>query len=167
MIDHIETIAANIKLLVLDVDGVLTNGLITYNHLGQELKSFHAQDGYGIKQLQSSGIHVGIISGRDCPALRHRIQELNICDYFLNCHDKVPKFKQLLEKLQLTPAQTAYMGDDAQDIPVLKMASLKATVADGHPSLKPHVNFITKRPGGFGAVRELCDFILAQQPHNR
>ena len=165
MEEKIERLACNLKLLALDVDGVMTDGRIIYDDRGSELKCFDVKDGLGLKQLKKSGIDVAIISGRDCPALRCRIEELGIEHYYLGCENKAPAFLDLLEKLKLTANLTGYVGDDLPDLPILELAGFKATVADGHESVKSVAHFISKRPGGRGAVREICDFILNSLKH--
>ncbi len=152
-----------IQLLILDVDGILTNGTFWVDANGHEYKAFHTLDGYGIKALQKQGITVAVISGRKSVCVENRLQELGVTHYFLGVDEKLPIFYRLLKELNLTPEEVAYMGDDIPDLAILERVALKATVQNAVPEVLHIANFIATRPGGFGAVRELCDAILKTQ----
>ena len=161
----LQKIAAKIKLLSLDVDGILTDGRLLIGPNGEEYKSFNVKDGQGLKMLQRYGIKIAIISGRQSKAVEFRMSELGITQVFLGCKDKVPFLEKLLTNESLNLNEVGYMGDDLPDIPILKQVGLRATVSDCHPAVKPHVDFITKQPGGHGAVREVCDLIIGAHQH--
>lgn len=150
-----------VKLLLLDVDGVLTDGTITYSQTGEEVKSFHTKDGFGIRLLQQAGLEVGLITARGSKALSSRAADLSLTLVFQNVRDKVQIFEKLMNDLGLTREQVAYMGDDWLDLGLLRRVGFAVTVADAAPEVLRVIHHVTERPGGRGAVRELCDFILA------
>ncbi len=152
--------AKAIKLLLLDVDGVLTDGAITYTHGGDEIKSFHSRDGFGMTMLQKIGVEIGLITARQSEAVNRRAHDLKLTHVFQGTRHKMQVFTTLINKLQLAPQEVAFMGDDWLDLPVLTQVGLAATVADGMPELRPLVHFVTPHPGGHGAVRDLCDLII-------
>jgi 3-deoxy-D-manno-octulosonate 8-phosphate phosphatase (KDO 8-P phosphatase) len=154
-------LARQLALLVLDVDGVLTDGSLYYGARGEQLKVFNVQDGHGIKLLQAAGITVAIISGRKSAAVTRRCRELGIRHVFQGISDKSAALDTLLAKLQLTTKQLAVVGDDTPDIPMLVRAAFAVSVADGHPLARAAAHRCTSRGGGRGAVREVCDWILA------
>jgi len=156
----LEEKAKKIKLLLLDVDGILTDGKIIIDGSGNELKAFHIHDGHGIYLLMKEGIRVGIISGRASKATERRAAELNIEDVYLAVHDKVKAHEEMLEKYNLRDEDVAFMGDELIDIPLLKRVGLSATVPDAIEDVKKVVDMITQRRGGEGAVREVIDFLL-------
>ena len=151
----------NIQLLILDVDGVLTDGKIYLAADGQEIKVFHTLDGNGIKMLLQAGIQVAIITGRDAPATATRVKQLGIQHYYAGVADKIKAFEDLLQKTQIAEKNCAYMGDDLPDLPVLRRVGLSAAPDNAHDSIKKEVALVTQRKGGEGAVRELCDRILS------
>jgi 3-deoxy-D-manno-octulosonate 8-phosphate phosphatase (KDO 8-P phosphatase) len=153
-------IAKNIKFLILDVDGVLTDGSIILDNEGNEFKSFHVRDGHGIKMLMRSGINIAIITGRDSSVVERRAQELGIKEVFQRCYDKRVAYRQLAEKYSLNDNEIGYVGDDIVDIPILKRCGFSVVVADADDEVKAVAMMITERRGGKGAVREVCDFIL-------
>lgn len=153
-------IAKNIKFLILDVDGVLTDGSIILDNEGNEFKSFHVRDGHGIKMLIRAGIKIAMITGRHSKVVERRARELGITDIFQKCHDKRVAYGQLAEKYSLSDSEIAYIGDDIVDMPILKRSGLSVAVADADDEVKPVAMMITERRGGRGAVREVCDFIL-------
>jgi 3-deoxy-D-manno-octulosonate 8-phosphate phosphatase (KDO 8-P phosphatase) len=152
--------AQRIALLICDVDGVLSNGLIYRDSRGEELKNFHVQDGYGIRLLQAAGLEVAIITGGTSRMVSDRAAMLGIEYLYQGHRDKVAPFKALLKRLQLTADQVAYIGDDLIDWPVLQQVGLAVTVSNAHPWLLPRVHYVTRKAGGEGAVRELCDLLL-------
>lgn len=151
-----------IKLLLLDVDGVMTDGRIIYLNDGGEAKAFDVKDGHGLKLIQRAGIRVGIITGRQSEIVARRAAELGIEIVYQSAKDKLLPFMEILEKLGLKPDEVAYVGDDLVDLPVMRRAGFSATVADAVDEIKPYVDLVTSRPGGRGAVREVCDFLLKQ-----
>jgi len=152
--------AINIKFLLLDVDGILTDGKIIIDSYGNELKSFHIQDGHGIFLIKSSGIEVGIISGRYSRAVEYRAKELNIEEVHQGVRDKVKIYEEIKAKYKLSDEAVAFMGDDLIDIPLLRKVGFSATTADAVNEVKEIADMITERNGGEGAVREVIDFIL-------
>ncbi len=157
---NIEDIAKGIKLLILDVDGVLTDGAIILDNEGNEYKSFHVRDGHGIKMLIHAGIHVAIITGRHSKVVERRAHELGITEVFQKCHDKRIAYKKLIEQYSLKDSEVAYIGDDIVDAPIMAMAGLPVAVADATDDTKEYALLVTKSRGGRGAVREVTDFIL-------
>lgn len=149
-----------IKLLLLDVDGVMTDGRIIYLNDGGEAKAFDVKDGHGLKLIQRAGIQVGIITGRQSDIVARRAAELGIELVYQGAKDKMQPFMEILEKLGLEPSEVAYVGDDLVDLPVMRRVGFSATVADASDDIKPYVDLVTSRPGGRGAVREVCDFLL-------
>jgi len=163
--DDIIEIAKQVKLLVLDVDGVLTDGGIYFDDSGKELKKFNSLDGYGIKMLLSSGFEVAVISSRSTPSVAHRMEGLGVKHHYQGQSDKNIKMQQLLETLSLNFDQVAFVGDDVMDLTVMKKIALPIAVANAHPFVKEHALFITENSGGSGAVREVCDCLL--MAHNK
>jgi len=155
--------AADIRLLVLDVDGVLTDGRLYFTARGEEMKCFHVRDGAGIVQLLRSGVQVAVISGRDSRAVERRMSEIGVTWVRQGVQDKLAALRELLEVLGLTFQSVACMGDDLADLPLFDVARLALTVPDAHPSVKSRAHFITQAAGGLGAVREACDLILESQ----
>jgi len=152
-----------IKLLILDVDGVLTDGRIIFDSNGVESKFFNVKDGHGIKMVQRSGIEVGIISGRESQVVYNRAVELGIGQVYQKSLDKLVPYRQMLEATGLTDEQVAFMGDDVIDIPLLKRVGFAAAPADAVDEVFPFAHFVAKNRGGWGAVREVCDLILKAQ----
>lgn len=153
--------ARNIRLLVLDVDGVLTDGRLYLSAAGEELKVFHVRDGSGLVAVQRAGITVAIISGRDSAAVTRRAAELGIRYVRQGVADKGAALDQLLEELGVSAAETACVGDDTPDVPMLRRAGLAIGVADAHPALLAAAHWVTHSNGGQGAVREACDLLLS------
>ena len=158
--DETIEIANQVKLLVLDVDGVLTDGGIYFDDSGKELKKFNSLDGYGIKMLLSSGIEVAVISSRSTSSVAYRMEGLGVKHCYQNQSDKNIKMQQILETLSLNVDQVAFVGDDVMDLTVMKKIALPIAVANAHPFVKEHALLITERRGGHGAVREVCDCLL-------
>jgi 3-deoxy-D-manno-octulosonate 8-phosphate phosphatase (KDO 8-P phosphatase) len=154
------TRAADLRLAIFDVDGVFTDGRLYYTASGEELKIFNVRDGLGIKRLIGAGIDVAVISGRSSEAVSLRMRELGVREIFQGDHDKLPIYRALLERLALTPAQTAFMGDDLPDLPLLGLAGLAACPADAVPEVAAACHWQSGHRGGEGAVREFCDFVL-------
>lgn len=155
--------ARDIRLLALDVDGVLTDGRLWFGNSGEEMKAFHIQDGLGIKLLQNSGVAVALITGRRSALVERRAAELGIRHVIQGREDKLQALQALCAELQLELAEAAYMGDDLPDLAAIRAAGLGITVADGHDLVAQHADFRTARAGGSGAVREACEMILRAQ----
>jgi len=155
--------AAALKLMGFDVDGVLTDGTLYFTPQGEEIKTFSSLDGHGIKMLQSAGVEVVIISGRRSRALELRAQNLGITELHMAVDDKRSLMQAIVAKRGITLAEAGYMGDDVVDLPILRVCGFSASVADGHAEVTSRVDFVAGRPGGRGAVREVCDFILRSQ----
>jgi 3-deoxy-D-manno-octulosonate 8-phosphate phosphatase (KDO 8-P phosphatase) len=152
-----------IKLLILDVDGVMTDGGIIMDSEGRELKKFNVRDGHGIKVLQRYGIQVAIITGRKSKVVEYRAKDLDIKDVYQKVFNKKEVFEKILVKHKLSSDEAAFLGDDIIDIPVLRRIGFSAAVADAVDVVKKSVDYITKNRGGNGAIRELCDMILQAQ----
>ena len=155
--------ARQVRLLLLDVDGVLTDGTITYGSDGIETKSFHTQDGLGLKLLQESGVAAGIITARASEAVLRRARELGFAHVVQGAADKLAAFEAILRETGLRPPQTAYMGDDWMDLPLLNRVGLAAAPANAVAEVRQRVHYTTERTGGRGAVREVCDLLLEAQ----
>lgn len=155
--------AGRIRLLALDVDGVLTDGRLYYDQAGNELKAFYTRDGLGIKALQKFNVRVAIITGRNSALVARRAGELAIEFVYQGIENKLDAFNDLLEKTGLSEVQACYAGDDWNDIPVLDRAGLSVTVPEADALLRNRVHWVTERGGGRGAVREICDLILQAQ----
>ncbi|HMA84247.1 MAG TPA: HAD hydrolase family protein [Desulfosalsimonadaceae bacterium] len=149
-----------IELLLLDVDGVLTEGAIAYTEDQTETKVFHVKDGLGIKMLHQSGIMTGIVTGRASPALLRRCRELGIHMVYDNIQDKGAVFDRITEATGLPASSIAFMGDDLPDLPMFKKAGLSIAVADAHSVVREQADMITEKCGGQGAVREVCEMII-------
>ncbi len=152
-----------VRLLLLDVDGVLTDGRIIINDAGEETKTFNVRDGHGLKMLQRAGVRIGIITGRHSRVVAHRMRELGIDLVVQGAKDKLLPFRQMLEELSLSPEQVAYVGDDIVDLPILLRVGFSASVADGCVDVRQRVDFVSAFAGGRGAVREICELLLKAQ----
>ncbi|WP_318366270.1 3-deoxy-manno-octulosonate-8-phosphatase KdsC [Enterobacter sp.] len=155
--------AEKIRLLILDVDGVMSDGLIFMGNNGEELKAFNVRDGYGIRCALTSGIEVAIITGRKAKLLEDRCATLGITHLYQGQSDKRIAFKELLANLAVSAEEVAYIGDDLIDWPVMADVGLSVAVADAHPMLMPRADYVTYINGGRGAVREVCDLLLLAQ----
>jgi 3-deoxy-D-manno-octulosonate 8-phosphate phosphatase (KDO 8-P phosphatase) len=159
----LEAKAKKIKLLLLDVDGVLTNGTIILDNQGNELKAFHVRDGHGIKLAQRAGIVIGIITGRKSEVVNIRARELGIEEVFQGAFKKIEVYESLLAKYGFRDGEVAYIGDDVVDVDIFKRAGLAVTVSDADPAVKPYADMITETEGGRGAVREFINLLLKSQ----
>lgn len=155
--------AKHIKLLIIDVDGVLTDGKIFVLPDGESMVAFHVQDGVGIKHLLAMGIIIAVISGRQTTSVRHRLDQLGIQYIFLGVHDKLTPFNRLIIELQLDAKHIAYVGDDTPDIPPMNHVGLSIAVPNAMESVKKIAHYCTHKSGGNGAVREVCDIIQYAQ----
>ena len=152
----------DIKLLVLDVDGVLTDGSIVINADGSESKCFNTLDGHGIRMWQRAGLNVALLSGRASQPTQIRADQLGIKYVFQDCHNKLPVLQELLEKLELLPEQVAYIGDDLPDLPAITFVGFGIAVANATEPVKQAAAYTTTRSGGNGAVREVIEYILKE-----
>lgn len=163
-----QTLFADIKLLLLDVDGVLTDGSISYTGPDLETKTFSVKDGLGIRMLINAGLQVGIVTGRSSAALLRRCRELGITCVYDDVRDKGALLNDILSETGgVSPREVAFMGDDLPDIPLLKKVGLPIAVANAHPEVKNTAMVITSAEGGRGAVREICEILLNAQGHWR
>ena len=159
--DAILARARAVRLLLLDVDGVLTDGGLRYDDGGGEAKTFHVHDGHGLKMLQAQGVPVGIITSRQSPLVARRASELGIAHLRQGASDKRAALDALLADLGLDAQAVAYVGDDVIDLPVMTRVGLAVAVADAHPEVRARAHWVTRAAGGRGAVREVCDLLLA------
>lgn len=157
---QLDGLAKNIKLLILDVDGVLTDGRIILDNEGNEFKAFNVRDGHGIRMLIKAGIHVAIITGRDSKVVAIRAKELGITEVYQGQHKKAVALDDIMRKLNVTETEAAYIGDDIVDIPIFRRVGLPIAVNDAADEAKAYVLMVTKNCGGRGAVREVCDLVL-------
>lgn len=149
-----------IKLLLLDVDGVLTDGMIIYDDSNIETKMFHVKDGFGIRLLLENGIQVGIVTGRSAPALKHRCRNLGITMIFDGIHNKAEALETIIRQTNKHPKEIAFMGDDLADLPIMNRVGLPIAVADAHEYVRNQAAVVTSANGGNGAVREISEAIL-------
>ncbi len=155
--------AKQIKLLILDVDGVLTDGQIIIGDNGQEYKAFNSRDGHGMKLLQYTGVEIAIITGRTSKTVTHRMEGLGIKHVFQGQRIKLPAYQELLQKLDVQPEQCAYVGDDWVDLSIMSRVGLAIAVQDADARVKQHAHWITPSRGGKGAAREVCELIMEAQ----
>jgi 3-deoxy-D-manno-octulosonate 8-phosphate phosphatase (KDO 8-P phosphatase) len=152
-----------LKLLILDVDGVLTDGRLFFDDQGKEYKCFHARDGHGIKLLRHSGVEVAVISGRKSNSVAIRMQNLGVDLVYQGHENKRAAFSDVIQRLQLQPEQVAHVGDDVLDLPIMTQVGFAVAVADAHFAVKQRADWCTQAMGGMGAVREVCDLIMQVQ----
>ncbi|HSN40264.1 MAG TPA: 3-deoxy-manno-octulosonate-8-phosphatase KdsC [Burkholderiales bacterium] len=155
--------AKRIRLAIFDVDGVLTDGSLYYTGSGEELKAFNVRDGHGMKMLQASGVRLGIITSRNSRCVELRAKNLGIDLLYQGVADKLAAFQEVLSRLKLDAAASAYMGDDIIDLPVMLRCGLALTVAEAPAAVKSHAHYVSRTHGGRGAVREACELILQAQ----
>ncbi|HEC04578.1 MAG TPA: 3-deoxy-manno-octulosonate-8-phosphatase KdsC [Thiothrix sp.] len=158
-------LAELIKLVILDVDGVLTDGSLFFDNTGQEYKAFNSKDGHGIRMLQDAGIEIAIITGRTSELLLHRAKNLQISPSLIyqGYRDKRPALEDLLKKTELSPKNIAYVGDDVIDLPIMSKVGMAIAVNDAHHFVIKHSDWVTQASGGRGAVREVSEMILDAQ----
>lgn len=157
--------ACQIRLLALDVDGILTDGRLYFQADGIEIKAFHTQDGNGIKLLRQAGVEVALITGRESPMVTQRAAALGIAHVFQHRDDKLIALRELTASLHLELSQAAYCGDDLQDLAAIQSAGLGITVPNAPSYIRREADWVTERWGGHGAVREICDTLLDIQGH--
>lgn len=152
-----------LRLLLLDVDGVLTDGRLFLTDSGEEIKAFHSRDGHGIKMLIASGVQVGIVTGRSSRVVQRRAQDLGISLLVQGCQDKRAAVLSILAEQGLAPREAAFMGDDVIDLPAMESVGFAVAPADAHPLVRARAHWITEHGGGFGAVRDLCELVMSVQ----
>jgi len=155
--------ARAVKLLILDADGVLTDGRIIYTDQGEEVKAFNVKDGHGLKLLMRAGIRVAIITGRKSPAVEHRARDLGIARVFQKALNKLEAYEELCTTEKLRDEEICMVGDDLPDLPVLRRCGFAVAVADSVEDVKRAADYVTSKEAGKGAVREVCDIILKAQ----
>lgn len=155
--------AKQIKLVIFDVDGVLTDGSIIIGDDGEEYKAFHSRDGHGMRLLQYTGVEIAIITGRTSRVVEHRMNNLGINHVYQGQKVKLPAFEELIERLGLTPQECAYVGDDWVDLAIMNRVGLAIAVQDADAIVKKHAHWITPSKGGKGAAREVCELIMEGQ----
>lgn len=155
--------AKNIKLIIFDVDGVLTDGSLFYGDDGQEYKAFNSRDGHGMKMLQETGVQIGIITGRTSEVVLHRMKNLQVQHIYQGRLEKLPAFEELIGKLGISAEHVAYVGDDVVDLPIMIRVGLAITVPGAHDLAKQHAHWITSKPAGAGAARDICEMIMKAQ----
>jgi 3-deoxy-D-manno-octulosonate 8-phosphate phosphatase (KDO 8-P phosphatase) len=159
----IHTKAQHIRLLIFDVDGVLTDGSLYLGDDGQEYKAFNSRDGHGMKMLQYSGVEIGIITGRTSEVVRIRMESLGVEHVYQGKELKLPAYEELRQKLGLRDEQIAYVGDDVVDLPIMRRVGLAIAVQDAHPLVVQHAHWQTPHAGGRGAGRDVCEMIMEAQ----
>ena len=155
--------ARPIKLAIFDVDGVLTNGTLYLGDDGQEYKAFNSRDGHGMKMLATNGVDTAIITGRQSEVVNHRARDIMIKYLHQGALEKLPVYEKMISELGLTPEQTAFIGDDIVDLPIMLKVGLAVAVADAHPMVKEHSHWVTPSAGGCGAAREFCEMMMFAQ----
>lgn len=155
--------ASRIRLLILDVDGVLTDGSLFVGDDGQEYKAFNSRDGHGIKMLQKHGVIVAIITGRTSQVVEHRMANLGVKHVYQGKLEKLPAYEELAAKLGIPAEETAYVGDDVVDLPVMRKIGLAIAVQDAHPLVQAHSHWQTPSHGGRGAARDVCEMLMEAQ----
>ncbi len=155
--------AKPIKLAIFDVDGVLTNGTLFMGDNGEEYKAFNSRDGHGMKMLVANGVDTAIITGRQSEVVKHRASDIKIKYLHQGALEKLPVYEKLIAEIGLTPEETAFVGDDIVDLPIMLKVGLAVAVADAHPMVKEHSHWITPSAGGCGAAREFCEMMMFAQ----
>lgn len=161
--DQVLARAAQVRIVIFDVDGVLTDGSLFLGDDGQEYKAFHSKDGHGMAMLQKTGVKIGIITGRTSEVVRLRMQSLGVEEVYQGQRDKRPAYQALKQRLGLNDHQVAYVGDDVVDLPILCQSGLAIAVQDSHPLVLQHAHWVTPHPGGRGAARDVCELIMRAQ----
>ena len=158
--DSVLARAQLIKLVIFDVDGVLTDGSLFMGDNGEEYKAFNSKDGHGLRMLHESGMIVAIITGRTSNVVAHRMEELGIDHVYQGKREKLPAFEELIKKLSLSAEECAYIGDDVVDLPIMSRVGLSIAVQDAHDMVKKHAHWITEHNGGRGAGRDVCEMLM-------
>jgi 3-deoxy-D-manno-octulosonate 8-phosphate phosphatase (KDO 8-P phosphatase) len=156
-------IASRIKLVIFDVDGVLTDGSLYIGDDGQEYKAFNSRDGHGMTMVQQTGVKLAVITGRTSEVVRIRMESLGIEHVYQGKRDKLPAYEELRQRLGIPDEEIAYVGDDVVDLPIMRRVGLAIAVADAHPLVQRHAHWLTRSPGGRGAGRDVCELIMEAQ----
>lgn len=159
--DTVMALARQVKMVIFDVDGVLTDGSLFLGDDGQEYKAFNSQDGHGMAMLQKTGLSIGIITGRSSEVVKTRMHSLGVQHVYQGYRDKIPAFNDLRQQTGLQPEQFAYVGDDVVDLPIMCQVGLAIAVADAHELVIQHAQWRTRAAGGRGAAREVCEMLMA------
>lgn len=162
MMDILER-ARRVRLVIFDVDGVLTDGALYLCDDGQEIKAFHSRDGHGMKMLRQTGVEIGIITGRTSRVVNHRMESLGIRHVYQGRLEKLPAYLSLIADLGLRDEEVAYVGDDVVDLPIMLRVGLAIAVQDAHAWVKKHAHWQTPSGGGRGAARDVCELIMEAQ----
>jgi 3-deoxy-D-manno-octulosonate 8-phosphate phosphatase (KDO 8-P phosphatase) len=155
--------ARRVRLVLFDVDGVLTDGALFLGDDGQEYKAFHSRDGHGMKMLQATGVEIGVITGRTSQVVELRMESLGIRHVYQGRRNKLPAYEQVKEQLGLNDSEIAFVGDDVVDLPILIRVGLAVAVQDAHPLVKQHAHWHTPSAGGRGAGRDVCELVMEAQ----
>ena len=155
--------ARRIRLVIFDVDGVLTDGSLFITDAGEEFKAFHSHDGHGMKMLKATGVQLAIITGRTSRTVELRAKNLGVAILYQGVEDKLAVFEEILSSFGFEHEACAYMGDDVVDLPVMRRCGLAVAVPAAPPLVKSHAQYVTRQPGGRGAVREVCEIIMHAQ----
>lgn len=161
--DEVIARAKKIKVIIFDVDGVMTNGGLTIGDDGQEYKTFNTQDGLGMKLLKKSGVQMAIITGRTSQVVTKRAETTGVAHFYQGVEDKLVAFNDLIKQLNVTPEETAFMGDDVVDMPPMLRCGLSISVPAAPSAVKERAHYVTTKQGGSGAVREICELIMQAQ----
>jgi 3-deoxy-D-manno-octulosonate 8-phosphate phosphatase (KDO 8-P phosphatase) len=156
-------LASRIKLVIFDVDGVLTDGSLYLGDDGQEYKAFNSRDGHGMTMIQQTGVKLAVITGRTSQVVRLRMESLGVEHVYQGKRDKLPAYEELRQGLGIPEEEIAYVGDDVVDLPVMRRVGLSIAVADAHPLVQRHAHWLTRSPGGRGAGRDVCELIMEAQ----
>ena len=156
-------LAKAVRLMIFDIDGVMTDGRLYYTDSGEEFKAFHALDGHGLKMLQQSGVKLAIITGRTSQLVAHRARNLGIDYVYQGAHDKLASFESLLAEVGVSAGECGFMGDDVIDLPVMRRVAFAVSVPDSPELVRKYAHYVTGRQGGSGAVREVCELIMHAQ----
>jgi len=155
--------AEKIRMVIFDVDGVLTDGRLYVTDQGTELKAFYSRDGLGMRMLQQSGVDIAVMTGRTSETVKHRMAEMRIRHVYQGQHNKLPALDSLIDETGVTAEAIAYLGDDIVDLPVMRQVGLAVAVADAHEDVKLYADWQTPNNGGLGAARDLCELIMKAQ----
>ncbi len=155
--------AKKIKLVIFDIDGVMTDGSLFFGDDGQEYKAFNSLDGHGLRMMQECGLQVAVITGRQSEVVKHRMSDLGVTLLYQGYRDKRPAFESLRKEVGLALEEITYVGDDVVDLPIMSQLPFSIAVANAHPFVKQHAQWVTERPGGRGAARDVCEFLLDAQ----
>jgi 3-deoxy-D-manno-octulosonate 8-phosphate phosphatase (KDO 8-P phosphatase) len=161
--EHILEKAKDIRLVIFDVDGVLTDGGLFFGDDGQEYKMFNSRDGHGIRMLKHGGVEMAVLTGRQSEVVKHRMRDLGVSLVIQGQRDKLPAFKILQAETGISAEHMAYVGDDVVDLPVMRRVGFAVAVNDAHPLVIEHAHWVTQKAGGRGAGREVCELILKAQ----